>query len=103
MQLSFKFTFAHADDEVHCCYTVPYSYTELTSHLEWLKTLSLPFATFTTIGKSIGGIDIPLIKIGTPNKPVVMIVGRQHPGETHSSFIIHGLVNFLLSKNRQAH
>ena len=26
-----------------------------------------------------------------------MIIGRQHSGETYSSFIIHGLINFLLS------
>jgi murein tripeptide amidase MpaA len=30
-------------------------------------------------------------------------MGRQHSGETHSSFIIHGLVNFLLSRTREAH
>jgi hypothetical protein len=28
---------------------------------------------------------------------VIMIIGRQHSGETYSSFIIHGLINFLCS------
>jgi len=32
-------------------------------------------------------------------KPVIMVIGRQHSGETHSSFIIHGLINFLISRN----
>jgi len=29
MQLKFEFTFGHENDEVMCCYTVPYSYSEL--------------------------------------------------------------------------
>jgi len=95
-----------------------------------------------TIGNSLGGIDIPILKISNPNpkfepekkrkrknkktteaeeeqqeaaaedpnkpkefsvKPVVLIIGRQHCGETHSSFIIHGMLNFLLSRNIFAH
>jgi murein tripeptide amidase MpaA len=32
-----------------------------------------------------------------------VIVGRQHSGETHSSFIIHGLINFLLSRDVLSH
>lgn len=38
-----------------------------------------------------------------PYKPTVVVVGRQHSGETHSSFIIHGLINFLLSRDVLAH
>jgi len=53
----------------------------------------------------LGGITIPILKITNPydskqpKKPVIMLIGRQHSGETHSSFIIHGLINFLISKN----
>ena len=32
-----------------------------------------------------------------------MVIGRQHSGETHSSFIIHGFINFLLSRHPLAH
>ena len=40
------------------------------------------------------------MKIGEgKDLPVVMVIGRQHSGETHSSFIIHGLINFLLGKD----
>ena len=49
---------------------------------------------------------MPNLKISNRNKsgsydekPVVVIVGRQHSGETHSSFIIHGFINFLVSKD----
>tara|TARA_B110000285_G_C15130287_1_gene623115 strand:+ start:973 stop:1152 length:180 start_codon:yes stop_codon:yes gene_type:complete len=55
-----------------------------------------------SIGKSNGGVDIQCLKITNqerkknPTKPTIVIFGRQHSGETHSSFIIHGLINFLL-------
>ena len=29
MQLSFNYTFEYAGDEVFCCYTIPYTYTEM--------------------------------------------------------------------------
>lgn len=59
-------------------------------------------AKFGKIGESLGKLDIPIIKIGNDiscdkNNPVVLIVGRQHPGITYSSFVIHGLLNYLLS------
>ncbi len=40
--------------------------------------------------------------LGT-TKPVVFISARVHPGETPSSYILHGLVSYLRqAKNRQA-
>ena len=36
-------------------------------------------------------------------KPILFIIGRQHPGETHSNFIIHGLINFLISRDPLAY
>lgn len=64
---------------------------------------------FESIGCSNGGIDIPNLRITNRNrsgefeaKPIICIVGRQHSGETHSSFIIHGFLNFLISKDPQA-
>ena len=58
------------------------------------------------MGTSNGGIDIPILKITNKNKkgeyddkPIVLILGRQHTGETHSSFIIHGFINYLCSRH----
>jgi murein tripeptide amidase MpaA len=33
------------------------------------------------------------------SKPSIVIIGRQHPGKTHASFILHGMVNFLISRD----
>lgn len=34
---------------------------------------------------------------------MIVIIGRQHPGETYSSFIIHGFINYLCSKDPLCH
>jgi cytosolic carboxypeptidase protein 2/3 len=83
------------------------------SHLQQIKDVSetspFQFVKFSSIGKSNGGIDLPLLKITNqdkkkgPPKPVVVIIGRQHSGETYSSFIIHGLINYLLSRDVLSH
>lgn len=36
------------------------------------------------------------IELGSPEKPTIFIIGRQHPGETLSSFFIEGIINKLL-------
>ena len=75
-QLSFEFKFSAVNDTVFCAYTVPYSYTALLTHLRHLKNLSkqtrkhfkidflaYQFIKFESLGTSLGGLDIPLLKI----------------------------------------
>jgi hypothetical protein len=54
MQLQFDFSFEEPNDEVLCCYTVPYSYSEMTVHLQELKAISyqqnINFLRIETIG-----------------------------------------------------
>ena len=35
-------------------------------------------------------------------KQLIYIIGRQHPGETPASFIVQGLISFLLSSTQEA-
>jgi len=50
--------------------------------------------------KSLSGLNIPVLTFGNGPR-VVIIVGRVHPGESHSSWVIHGLISFLSSNNAQ--
>jgi len=34
MQLSFNYTFEKGGDEVFCCYTIPYTFSDMNLHLE---------------------------------------------------------------------
>jgi cytosolic carboxypeptidase protein 2/3 len=66
------------------------------------------FISFESLGKSLGGLDIPILKIRNlnedqPERPIIVIIARQHTGETHSSFILHGLINHLVAQNILSH
>ena len=66
---SFSFDFEYTGDEVYVAYTVPYTYSQIQNHIEFLKNLDdenyYNFIKFESIGKSRGGLDIPIIKITT--------------------------------------
>ncbi len=55
---------------------------------------------FGSIGQSLGGLEIPIVKVTKTElipKPIVIVLGRQHPGITYSSFVIHGFLNYIMS------
>jgi len=58
--------------------------------------------------KTLGGVEVPMLTItnfqdeGWDKKKHIVIQGRIHPGETSSSWIIHGLISFLIGKSKVA-
>lgn len=62
----------------------------------------------------MGGLDVPEITITNNvsdeieafkkkqklNKKIIFITGRCHPGESNGSWMVHGLIEFLLSQNK---
>jgi len=50
---------------------------------------------------STGGLTIPLLTISNSNaiknKPVCLIVGRLHPGETQGSWVLDGFLKYICS------
>ena len=46
--------------------------------------------------------DFDCSKTEFQRKKVVIVTGRVHPGESNSSWIVHGLIKFLLSKDKIA-
>jgi hypothetical protein len=47
-------------------------------------------------------IASPHLKEKEMNKKIVFLTGRIHPGETNSSWIMHGLINFLIGPSQVA-
>ena len=49
--------------------------------------------------QSLTGINIPIVLVGKQkeeaNKPVVVITGRIHPGETNGSLIVSSFMKYL--------
>jgi hypothetical protein len=93
--LSFDFKFQHPNDTVYVAYTVPYTYSAILTHIKHLKLLASQkckgnsvtilesdFISFESLGSSLGGLDIPLLKIRNivedrlDERPIVVIIAR---------------------------
>ena len=88
-------------DKIYVSYSIPYTYTRLTSFFSKFEMLKKE-----ELCRTIGGVQVPLFKISDwtsgEDKPHVILTGRVHPGETHASFLVEGLVQFLLSPDEYA-
>lgn len=64
----------------------------------------------SSLTTTLGGLDVPLLTITDfshtraeeVRKKVILITGRVHPVETHASWVLHGIIKFLLSKDKVA-
>ncbi|KAF7773915.1 hypothetical protein PCIT_a0261 [Pseudoalteromonas citrea] len=77
-------------------YFAPYSYER---HLDLLYSAqSHDVCEIETLGKTLDGRDISLLKVGEPSedKKAIWITARQHPGETMAEWFVEGLLHKLL-------
>lgn len=83
----------------------PYTYSDLMSYQERLRKSR--FVSISSIGLSSEGRDMPLWTITNPkrsarHKSRVVIHARTHPGELASSWMLEGMVDYLLSSDSGA-
>ncbi|KAF2898397.1 hypothetical protein ILUMI_07777 [Ignelater luminosus] len=111
--LSFSIVFPHEDDQIYLAYHYPYTYTRLMTKLYPIYSDS-PKGIYTRIDKlcktANWANEVPLLTITGAsdqancshipfeNRPIVLITARVHPGETNSSWIMEGILNFLLNE-----
>ncbi|KAK0086156.1 hypothetical protein PV325_003694 [Microctonus aethiopoides] len=99
--LTFTFNFDREDDVYQFALTYPYSYTRCLGYLDNLCT-KCSAVKRETLTSSIQKRKVELITIGDNNidehpRRVVVILSRVHPGESPSSFVCQGLMDFLVS------
>lgn len=59
---------------------------------------------------TLAGMDVPMLtvtdfshtKAEEAKKKIIVLTGRVHPGESNASWIVHGIIKFLLSKDKVA-
>jgi hypothetical protein len=104
--LSFSFEFEYEDDEVYFAHWYPYTYRDGRDFVN--KTCSSKKGDRvrkTEHCKSLGNNILDLIIITNFESPeeeiaqreAVVVSARVHPGETVSSFIVEGVISFLVS------
>ncbi|KAF5294808.1 hypothetical protein FQA39_LY00292 [Lamprigera yunnana] len=105
--LSFWITFPHDDDYAYLAYHYPYTYSRLLMFLSPLVNYDNLCNVIVRVDKlcstSSCKNEVPLVTITSAknnclsNRPLIFITSRVHPGETNSSWIIEGVIKFLLS------
>ncbi|KAL4482478.1 hypothetical protein ABPG72_001454 [Tetrahymena utriculariae] len=114
--LSFSYTFEYDDDVVYFAMSYPYSYTQMINHLnstiqKCQFTQPLIHIKKEILCHTISKNAVPLLTItnkeekgktqnplnDSKQKKIAMLMARQHPGETVSSFLMQGVIDFLVS------
>lgn len=110
---TFTLTFKHDNDICYVAYHYPYSYTTMKAHLyRWEKTYNSEEIFFRNqkLCETMSGNEVPVLTITSypkgsdrqsiiefKNKPYIFLSSRVHPGESNSSYVMHGTLDFLLS------
>ncbi|XP_053248469.1 BEN domain-containing protein 5 isoform X4 [Podarcis raffonei] len=102
--MSFAFCFDREDDIYQFAYCYPYTYTRLQHYLDNLQKRSMDYYCRELLGLSVQQRQLDLLTITNPvnlrpgtEQKVVFITARVHPGETPSSFVCQGIIDFLVS------
>lgn len=101
LQIDSEFT----EETVWLARHFPYTLSDLENYLKTIE--ANPHIEITTPGFSREKRPLYLIRVSDFSTPVtekrrIMIHSRTHPAETPSSFLIEGLINFLLSGTAEA-
>ncbi|XP_074120744.1 LOW QUALITY PROTEIN: cytosolic carboxypeptidase 6 [Sminthopsis crassicaudata] len=102
--MSFAFCFDREDDIYQFAYCYPYTYTRFQHYLDSLQKRNMDYFFRRDLGKLVQQRQLDLLTITSPGnlhdgaeQKVVFITGRIHPGETPSSFVCQGIIDFLVS------
>lgn len=130
-EMGFTYDFRNKEDTVYFAYCLPYTYSKLQANLKSLYRQPFVPSFFREdhFCFSLSGISLPIITITShieqskqnapveinrsdfgPDEPLpvhkfkkhVVLTARVHPGESNSSYIMHGLLSFLTSMAPEA-
>ncbi|KAF8764234.1 cytosolic carboxypeptidase 1-like isoform X3 [Argiope bruennichi] len=106
--LTFTVTFEHTNDVCYLAYHYPYTFTTLQTHLYyWLNSYDTTSIYFKKdeLCRTLAGNSVPLLTITSKpldtNRPYIFLTARVHPGESNSSWVMKGSLDFLLSNKAQ--
>jgi AraC-like DNA-binding protein len=81
---------------------VPLRYSELTQWIERVLRLHGNAVRAESLGRSVEGRDIPILRLGTPGRPKLLALAGMHSSEHSGVFGCQGIVEYLTSRIRDA-
>lgn len=102
--MTFNLFFKHDKDEVYMAHWYPYTYSDLKAFIN-KKWNARDRVRKTSMCKTLAGNDSDMIIITNfssedeeiAERQAVILSARVHPGESNSSFIMEGILDFLVS------
>jgi len=103
--------FKYDSDEVYIAHCYPYTYSDLKSFVNSvITTQSRDRIRKTSMCKTLAGNDCEMLIITNfysweeeiADWSAIIITARVHPGESNSSFIMEGIIEFLVSDDANA-
>ncbi|XP_016077835.1 PREDICTED: cytosolic carboxypeptidase 3 [Miniopterus natalensis] len=109
--LTWTFQFPHSKDTCYFAHCYPYTYTNLQEYLSSINNdpVRSKFCKIRVLCHTIARNMVYILTITTPLKnadaqkrKAVILTARVHPGETNSSWIMKGFLDFILGDSRDA-
>ncbi len=100
-----EFIATYSQNSIYFAHGYPYVYNDLLN-LENRLMLN-PYTAINNIAVSSGGKNVKLFTITEPcvndsSKQLIWILGRNHAMESHSNYVLEGLIDFLVSEDPKA-
>lgn len=104
--LSFQISSKYEDDDLYLAHCYPYTYSDCCEYLQKICTHeSKDKIRKTVLCKTLAGNDCEMVIITNfSSRPediairrAIIITSRVHPGESNSSFVMHGVLDYLVS------
>jgi len=111
--LSFTVSFEKPNDTCYFAFCHPYTYTDLQRYLYGIqrnKSTFGPKIKRETLCRTLAGNLCDLLTITAPassieevrSRVLCVVTGRVHPGETNASWMMHGILDYLISNTKEA-
>jgi murein tripeptide amidase MpaA len=109
--LTFTYDFQHDEDQVFFAYSYPYTYSDLTDEITAMErdVIKGEFISRNILCRTIAGNKCEYLTITAKKHPDlkaerkgIFLSARIHPGESNSSWIMKGIIDFLVSNCPEA-
>lgn len=108
--MTFTFDFLYDDDTLYFAYCYPYNYSDVLDDLNKLSAdpIKSTFCTRRTLCMSLAGNKVEMLTITSKNnlenlskRKGVFLTARVHPGESVGSWMMKGVIDFLIDETNE--